>query len=48
MSLLAGENDIKLLESSKEGRNINHHYYSREEIQTVVQRPVAKNLFKLL
>ncbi|WEK82514.1 MAG: hypothetical protein PR2021_4480 [Candidatus Phytoplasma pruni] len=48
VGLLAGENNIKLLESSKEGRNINRHYYFREEIQTVVQRPVAKNLFKLL
>ncbi len=48
VGLLAGENDIKLLESSKEGRNINRHYYSREEIKTVVQRPVVKNLFQLL
>ncbi|AYJ01440.1 sucrose phosphorylase [Candidatus Phytoplasma ziziphi] len=48
VGLLAGENDIKLLESSKEGRNINRHYYSLEEIKSQVQRPVVKNLLKLL
>ncbi len=33
VGLLAGENDIELLESSKEGRNINRHYYDLEEIE---------------
>lgn len=46
--LFAGENDIKLLESSKEGRNTNRHYYSRQEIKEEVKRPVVANLFKLL
>ncbi|MEZ0180359.1 sucrose phosphorylase ['Camptotheca acuminata' phytoplasma] len=48
VGILAGQNDIELLESSKEGRNINRHYYSLEEIQTDVQRPVVVNLLKLL
>ncbi|WP_323847541.1 MAG: sucrose phosphorylase [Phytoplasma sp.] len=48
VGLLAGENDIKLLESSQEGRNINRHYYSLEEIRKQVKRPIVKNLLKLL
>jgi len=48
VGLLAGENDIKLLESSKEGRNINRHYYTVEEIDREVERPVVKQLINLL
>lgn len=48
VGLLAGENDIELLESSKEGRNINRHYYDLDEIEQQVQRPVVQSLFKLL
>ncbi|MGT2799696.1 sucrose phosphorylase [Streptococcus marmotae] len=48
VGLLAGENDIELLESSKEGRNINRHYYDLEEIEREVERPVVQSLFKLL
>ena len=39
MGLLAGKNDLELLEETKEGRNINRHYYSNEEIAEEVQRP---------
>ncbi|CAH1855231.1 sucrose phosphorylase [Convivina intestini] len=48
VGLLAGENDIALLESSKEGRNINRHYYTKEEVAQEVQRPVVKDLLALL
>ena len=48
VGLLAGENDIALLESTKEGRNINRHYYTREEVKSEVKRPVVANLLKLL
>lgn len=48
VGLLAGENDIELLESTKEGRNINRHYYTLEEIERTVERPIVKSLFKLL
>ena len=48
VGLLAGENDIDLLESSKEGRNINRHYYTREEIKSAVKRPVVADLLALL
>ncbi|ETJ39047.1 hypothetical protein Q604_UNBC06973G0001, partial [human gut metagenome] len=37
-----------LLESSKEGRNINRHYYTREEIKSAVKRPVVADLLALL
>lgn len=48
VGLLAGENDIELLENTKEGRNINRHYYSKAEIDAEVQRPVVQRLFQLL
>lgn len=48
VGLLAGENDIELLERTKEGRNINRHYYSLEEIDETVKRPVVQQLFNLL
>lgn len=47
VGLLAGKNDIELLESTKEGRNINRHYYSNEEIAQEVKRPVVKALLNL-
>ena len=46
--LLAGSNDLELLEKTKEGRNINRHYYTKEEVAQEVQRPVVKNLLDLL
>ncbi|MCD5516938.1 sucrose phosphorylase, partial [Lactobacillus delbrueckii subsp. lactis] len=48
VGLLAGENDLDLLERTKEGRNINRHYYSLEEIDQEVKRPVVAKLLKLL
>lgn len=48
VGLLAGTNDLELLEKTKEGRNINRHYYTKEEVAQEVQRPVVKNLLDLL
>lgn len=48
VGLLAGENDIALLESSKEGRNINRHYYTAQEVHEAVGRPVVADLLELL
>lgn len=48
VGLFAGENDIELLESTKEGRNINRHYYTKDEIDAEVKRPVVQKLFELL
>ena len=48
VGLLAGKNDIELLEETKEGRNINRHYYSKDEIQKEVRRPVVQKLLELM
>lgn len=47
VGMLAGKNDIKLLEETKEGRNINRHYYSRQEVSDEVKRPVVAKLLNL-
>lgn len=48
VGLLAGENDMDLLERTQVGRDINRHYYSPDEIETQVQRPVVQKLFRLM
>jgi len=48
VGLLAGKNDLKLLEETKIGRNINRHYYSLDEVKEEVTRPVVKKLFELM
>lgn len=47
VGFLAGKNDLDLLERTKEGRNINRHYYTNEEIAQEVERPIVKALLKL-
>jgi sucrose phosphorylase len=47
VGLLAGKNDIELLEKTKEGRNINRHNYTTEEIAAALKRPVVAALFRL-
>lgn len=48
VGLLAGRNDLKLLEETKVGRNINRHYYTPEEIACEVERPVVRRLLALM
>ncbi|WP_099467103.1 sucrose phosphorylase [Konateibacter massiliensis] len=48
VGLLAGKNDLKLLEETKVGRNINRHYYTLDEIDTEVERSVVQSLLKLM
>ena len=48
VGLMAGKNDLKLLEETKVGRNINRHYYTEEEIAEEVKRPVVEKLIKLM
>lgn len=48
VGLLAGANDIELLEETKVGRNINRHYYTQEEVVDNLERPVLKRLFALM
>lgn len=48
VGLLAGENDMDLLAKSGNGRDINRHYYSQEEVDQAIQRPVVQDLFELI
>lgn len=48
VGMLAGKNDLELLEKTKEGRNINRHYYSMEEIAEETQRPVVQKLREMM
>ncbi|MFW2512684.1 sucrose phosphorylase [Demequina sp. SO4-13] len=41
VGLLAGTNDMELLEASGVGRDVNRHYYSGEEISAAIQTPVV-------
>ena len=48
VGLLVGENDMNLLAQSGVGRDINRHYYSLEEIDLAIKRPVVQSLFALI
>lgn len=48
VGLLAGENDMLLLAKSGIGRDINRHYYTTEEIDRAIERPVVQSLFELI
>lgn len=48
VGLMAGKNDIELLERTKQGRDINRHYYTKEEIEENLKRPVVQKLCRLM
>ena len=48
VGLLAGENDMDLLERSQVGRDINRHYYSQEEVLKDLGKPVVQRLLQLI
>jgi sucrose phosphorylase len=48
VGMLAGKNDIELVESTKNGRDINRHSYTVEEIAREVERPVVQKILKLM
>lgn len=48
VGLLAGENDIDLVEKTQSGRNINRHNYDLNEIHAAMQKPVVKRLLRLM
>jgi sucrose phosphorylase len=48
VGLLAGANDIGLMESTKNGRDINRHGYTLEEIAENQRRPVIQKLNRLM
>jgi sucrose phosphorylase len=48
VGLLAGANDVELLHRTGTGRDINRHYYTADELQQHLQRPVVQSLLALL
>ena len=48
VGLLAGENDMALLQHSGVGRDINRHHYSRTEIEADLGKPVVQQLLRLI
>jgi sucrose phosphorylase len=48
VGLLAGRNDVELVERTLSGRNINRHNYALEEIAAEMQRPVVRRLLRLM
>lgn len=48
VGLFAGENDMELLAKTNVGRDINRHYYTPEEINTQLERPLIQKLKQLM
>ena len=48
VGLLAGANDVDLVERTRQGRDINRHGYSLEEAEGELQRPVVQRLLRLM
>lgn len=46
--LLAGENDMQLLAKTHVGRDINRHYYTPEEVEQALKKPVVRDLLRLI
>jgi sucrose phosphorylase len=48
VGLLAGKNDLNLLRQTGVGRDINRHYYTREEVENQLRVPIVRSLFDLI
>ena len=48
VGLLAGENDIDALKRGEEGRSINRHTYSLEEIDEAVKKPMLQKMYDII
>ncbi len=48
VGLLAGQNDIEALKNGGEGRSINRHNYTLQEVDEAVEQPVVQKLLKLM
>jgi len=48
VGLLAGRNDMTLLARTGVGRDINRHYYTADEVQRQLGRPVVERTLALL
>ena len=48
VGLLAGKNDLDLVEKTGVGRDINRHYYTSDEVRDALERPVVQRLIELI
>lgn len=48
VGLFAGENDMELLAKTKVGRDINRHYYTKQEVKDHLERPLIQALKNLM
>jgi sucrose phosphorylase len=48
VGLLAGENDLALLERTGVGRDVNRHVFSEDEVLAALERPVVRELCDLI
>ena len=48
VGLLAGENDMDLLEKTGVGRDINRHHYTAAEVAAALKKPVVQSLIALI
>lgn len=48
VGLFAGENDMELLDKTNVGRDINRHYYTKNEIKEHLKRPLINDLKELM
>lgn len=48
VGLLAGHNDMALLDRTQVGRDINRHYYTQEEVLDAIEAPVVSRLIELI
>ncbi len=48
VGLLAGRNDIDLLQQTRVGRDINRHRYTRAEVERELEREVVQDLLRLI
>ena len=48
VGLFAGENDMELLGKTNVGRDINRHYFTKNEIKEQLNRPLINDLKELM
>lgn len=48
VGMLAGSNDTELMERTKNGRDINRHYYTAEEVEKEQNRKIVKDIKELM
>ena len=48
VGLLAGENDLENVNRTGEGRELNRHNFTMEEIESACKKPVVKRLTELI